>query len=135
MLNETFSVIFKHRAILWIIEDLYCFAILLLPKLIIWCIILSCHISCQMSGEIAKKVQWTQVRLEMLIFKIAKISLVSPLGMLKDECAKGQKSVASSSVHSRRFDVRTAFLTTIFWMHISKLCNTQLKEAFCISWW
>ena len=84
---ELFSyTLFKKsdfKSILWLIEDLYCFAILLLPKLIIWCIILSCHISCQMSGEIAKKVQWTQVRLEMLIFKIAKISLVSPLGMLK----------------------------------------------------
>ena len=27
----------------------------ILLQLIIWCIILSCHISCQMSGEIAKK--------------------------------------------------------------------------------
>ena len=57
----------------------------ILPQLIIWCIILSCHISCQMSGEIAKKkVQWTlRQSVQMLIFKIAKISLVSPLGMLR----------------------------------------------------
>ena len=130
------------KFIWWIIQDLYCFA----RRLPGPSDVLSCHAISglpidQMSGEIAEK---KCNELTAHFWNCKNFSCV-PFRHVKDECAKGQKSVASSSPSNSLFKSHQEALL-LFWelhfnYHFLHLYHQLLQHPvsflhiLMIKWW